>query len=48
VGEVFGLPRERVRQIEKRALLRLATAFRHGDAALSPRKRRGSRVASSR
>jgi RNA polymerase sigma factor (sigma-70 family) len=48
VGEVFGLTRERVRQIEKRALLRLATAFRHGDAALSPRKRRGSRVASSR
>ena len=48
IGKVFGLTRERVRQLEQRALARLAIAFKHGERALAPRKRCGSRHATSR
>jgi RNA polymerase primary sigma factor len=48
VGERFGLTRERVRQLEARALSRMAVAFRHGARALAPRKRCGERVGTAR
>ncbi|MHC5212603.1 MAG: sigma-70 family RNA polymerase sigma factor [Planctomycetota bacterium] len=48
IGEVYGLTRERVRQLEQRALARLAIAFKHGARALAPRKHCGSRHAVAR
>jgi RNA polymerase sigma factor (sigma-70 family) len=44
-GEALGLTRERVRQLEQRALSRLAIAWEHGAGALCPRKHRSRTAA---